>query len=137
MGFGEIGSDIAHVASSIGSSKGSESGVELRIPTSESVDTASLQHCPAQMKMMGAGSVKGFGRIVTPSMRAPMAFTLAMTQGAHNLPRAWGDKTVRPQDKITGVGSGLWAAGKVSLRSCGSQLAELDLQPLATLPLYF
>jgi histidinol dehydrogenase len=42
-----------------------------------------------------------------------MAFTFAMAQGAHNAPRLWGDKTVRPQDKITGLGSGFVAAGKV------------------------
>lgn len=36
-----------------------------------------------------------------------------MAQGAHNLPKVWGDKTVRPQEKITGLGSGLKAAVKV------------------------
>lgn len=36
-----------------------------------------------------------------------------MAQGAHNAPRMWGDRTVRPQHDVTGLGSGLAAAGKV------------------------
>lgn len=40
---------------------------------------------------------------------------MGMAQGAHNLPKVWGDKTVRPQEKITGLGSGLKAAVKVRI----------------------
>lgn len=36
-----------------------------------------------------------------------------MAQGAHNAPRLWGDKTVRGQDKTTGLGSGIVATSKV------------------------
>ena len=64
-------------------------------------------------KTLGSDSLKGITRIVKSTVRAPMTFTFAMAQGAHNAPRLWGDKTVRTQDKITGFGSGMVAAGKV------------------------
>ena len=47
---------------------------------------------------------------------APGIVTVAMAQGAHNIPRMWGDKTIRPQDKVTGVVSGDAAGCKVGLR---------------------
>ena len=65
---------------------------------------------------MGFRAGKGFGRIIKAAARAPGTFTVAMAQGAHNAPRMWGDKTVRPQDKITGVVSGVTAGCKVGHR---------------------
>jgi hypothetical protein len=65
--------------------------------------------------IVGLRAAKGLGRIVKTAARAPGTFTVAMAQGAHNAPRMWGDKTVRPQDKVTGVVSGVAAGCKVSL----------------------
>jgi hypothetical protein len=63
---------------------------------------------------VGFRAAKGLGRIVKAAARAPGTFTVAMAQGAHNAPRMWGDKTVRPQEKVTGVVSGVVAGCKVS-----------------------
>jgi len=46
---------------------------------------------------------------------APMEFTLSIAQGFHNAPKLYGDDTVRKQDKITGIQSGLKASGKVMI----------------------
>jgi hypothetical protein len=79
--------------------------------------------------IVGLRAAKGLGRIFKAAARAPGTFTVAMAQGAHNAPRMWGDKTVRPQDKVTGVVSGVVAGCKVSLHV--SLLAWLCLSKLA------
>lgn len=63
---------------------------------------------------------KGFGNIVLPVLKSPMDFSLGIAQGFHNAPKLYGDTTVRPPDKITGISSGLRAAGKVCIRVCCS-----------------
>ena len=58
---------------------------------------------------------KGVGRIVGAGLKSPMDFTLGLARGFHNAPRLYGDESVRPADKITGISSGLKAASKVHL----------------------
>ena len=60
---------------------------------------------------LGAG--KGIGRIVGAGVKSPMDFTLGIARGFHNAPKLYGDESVRQADKITGIQSGLKAAGKV------------------------
>lgn len=60
---------------------------------------------------VGAG--KGIGRIVGVGLKSPMDFTLSLARGFHNAPRLYGDESVRHPDKVTGIRSGLKAAGKV------------------------
>jgi len=43
---------------------------------------------------------------------APMDISVAIAQGFHNAPRLYGDKTVRRPTRITGIKSGLKAAGE-------------------------
>lgn len=62
---------------------------------------------------LGAG--KGIGRIVGAGLKSPMDFTLGIARGFHNAPKLYGDESVRPSEKITGIPSGLKAAGKVNL----------------------
>jgi len=45
-------------------------------------------------------------------MKSPMDFTLGIARGFHNAPKLYGDDTVRPQEKVTDLQSGLKAAGK-------------------------
>ncbi|KAI4281366.1 MAG: hypothetical protein L6R35_005668, partial [Caloplaca aegaea] len=59
---------------------------------------------------VGAG--KGIGRIVGVGLKSPMDFTLSIARGFHNAPRLYGDESVRHPDKVTGIRSGLKAAGK-------------------------
>ena len=60
---------------------------------------------------LGAG--KGIGRMVEAGLKSPMDFTLSIARGFHNAPKLYGDESVRPAEKITGISSGLRAAGKV------------------------
>lgn len=112
QGFGEIASDIDRFFTKVGASKEARHGVPVQYSTQNSNHgTKSRLITPA--KEPGVGSVKGTARILKATLRSPMAFTLALAQGAHNAPRLWGDKTVREQDKVTGLRSGLTVAGKV------------------------
>lgn len=61
--------------------------------------------------VLGAG--KGIGRIVGAGLKSPMDFTLSLARGFHNAPKLYGDESVRQADKVTGMHSGLKAAGKV------------------------
>jgi hypothetical protein len=59
-------------------------------------------------------SGKGVSGIVGTALKAPMDVTLGVAQGFGNLPKAYGDETVRKKEKVTGFGSGLKVAGKAS-----------------------
>ena len=109
-GVGEIGSEFVRVPSVTPAGEGSS-------------DASKMVHYPPQQavtvnkenKMVGMRAAKGVTRLTKASVRSPMTLTVALADGAHNVPKMWGDKTVRPQEKITGIGSGLKAAGKVSV----------------------
>lgn len=70
---------------------------------------------------------KGVARIIGAGLKAPATYTHGLAQGFNNMPRLYGDDTVRKEEKIDGFGSGLVAAGKVSLPSTW-RIREL-LQP--------
>ena len=111
-GFGEIGSDLARLSRVLEASDGARSK-DAVIYSAYSPKKSAMPLSVTDGKTLGSGSLKGVGRIVKTTLRSPMAFSWALAQGAHNAPRMWGDKTVRPQDKITGLRSGLVAAGEV------------------------
>lgn len=69
-----------------------------------------LGHIPLDAAV-GAG--KGLGRIVGAGLKSPMDFTISLARGFHNAPKLYGDESVRQGEKITGIQSGLKAAGKV------------------------
>jgi hypothetical protein len=58
--------------------------------------------------------LKGMTRISASLVRAPVHIVVALTEGLHNTPKMWGDRTVRPLDDIQDLPSGLKAGGKVS-----------------------
>ncbi|KZF22019.1 glycosyltransferase family 1 protein [Xylona heveae TC161] len=60
--------------------------------------------------MIGAG--KSAARIVDAGVKSPMDFTVALAKGFHNAPKLYNDNSVRQLDKVTGIQSGLKAAGK-------------------------
>lgn len=64
-------------------------------------------------KILGERTTKGLGRMMKAALCSPMAFSVGMAQGAYNLLDVRGDKILRAQEKIIGIGSGLKAAGKV------------------------
>jgi len=70
------------------------------------------------------GTGKGISRIVGAGLKSPMDFSLGLARGFHNAPKLYGDDTVRPQEKVTDLQSGLKAAGKVSLLVTITRLKE-------------
>jgi hypothetical protein len=60
------------------------------------------------------GASKAIGKIIVAGLLTPFELSLSATRGFHNVPKFYGDDTVRPHERITGVRSGLKAAGKVS-----------------------
>lgn len=77
---------------------------------------SSPTHPPLDMEMLAesaSATGKGVVRIVRAGVKSPMDFTLSLARGFHNAPKLYGDDTVREPDKVTGLGSGLKAAGKV------------------------
>ncbi|KAL8779286.1 MAG: hypothetical protein Q9213_007018 [Squamulea squamosa] len=61
--------------------------------------------------------------------RAPMDLSLAIAQGFHNAPRLYGDTTVRTPLRITGIKSGLRAAGDELVFGVYDGVTGLWLQP--------
>lgn len=121
-GIGEIGSEFVRVPS-VSQNEASNPNEAVHYPARSEVSLNSDD------KIVGARAAKGFARMTKAAVRSPMTVTVAMAQGAHNLPKMYGDKTVRPQDKITGVGSGLIAGTKVSgsIRTPGAALVTCSL----------
>jgi len=95
----------------------SQSTSETFNPSSLTLDTA-----------IGAG--KGVQRIVAAGMKSPMDFTLGIARGFHNAPKLYGDDTVRPQEKVTDLQSGLKAAGKEFGLGFYDGITGLVTQPL-------
>ena len=55
---------------------------------------------------------RGISNIVTTGAKTPMNFCLGLARGFRNAPKLYNDDTVRPQEKVTGLASGLKVAGK-------------------------
>jgi UDP:flavonoid glycosyltransferase YjiC (YdhE family) len=64
------------------------------------------------MSQPGVHTHKGLGRFTKAVIQSPMDMTISFTKGFHNLPKAWGDDTVRPQPQINSFMSGAKSAGK-------------------------
>jgi len=94
-------------------------GSEPKVPTVTSGEPTAMAAPQARENLppvtlestLDAG--KGLGRIVGAGIRSPMDFTLALAKGFHNAPKLYGDDTVRESQRITGLSSGLKAAGTV------------------------
>lgn len=78
--------------------------------------------------VIGAG--KGVSRIVGVGLKSPMDFTMSLAQGFHNAPKLYGDDTVRKSQKVTGIQSGLKAAGKEFGYGFYDGITGLATQPL-------
>lgn len=61
--------------------------------------------------------------------KVPMDLALAIAQGFHNAPRLYGDSTVRTPTRISGIQSGLRAAGKEFTFGIYDGVTGLFLQP--------
>ncbi|KAI9735700.1 MAG: hypothetical protein M1818_006308 [Claussenomyces sp. TS43310] len=71
----------------------------------------------------------GFQKTGEALASAPLDLTLAIAQGFHNAPRLYGDKTVRRPTRITGIKSGLKAAGEEFVYGIYDGVTGLVVQP--------
>lgn len=80
-----------------------------RRDTQLTLTTIASQENPAEefVHEVGRGAAKTAGALA----RVPMDLSLALAQGFHNAPRLYGDDTVRRPTRVTGIKSGLRAAG--------------------------
>lgn len=60
----------------------------------------------------GISTNKGALRATKALLKSPMDVAMGMTKGLRNLPKVWGDDTVRPAEQITDFTSGAKTAGK-------------------------
>lgn len=60
---------------------------------------------------------KGVAHIMGVSLKSPMTFSLGITRGFQNIPKLYGDKTVRKPERVTDLASGLNTAMKVRWRN--------------------
>jgi hypothetical protein len=79
-------------------------------PSCSRNDSSSQDH--DMLRQTGAHTSKGLGRIMKAAVRAPMDVSVSMTKGFHNVPKLWGDDTVRPQERVSDFKSGIKAVGK-------------------------
>lgn len=64
------------------------------------------------MRPTGVHMSRGIGRFTTALAKGPMDVAMGLTKGCHNLPRLWGDDTVRPHAQVSDFKSGVRAVGK-------------------------
>jgi hypothetical protein len=83
------------------------------LPRGQSQTSLKVQSQDQDMlRQTGPYTNKGFGRIATSAVQAPMDISVNMMKGFHNMPKLWGDDTVRPQERVSDFKSGIKAMGK-------------------------
>lgn len=110
--------NLPHIASR---SQRKASGLSSTIPslnTTSSSDTLS-EDGPSQayqhrdeLRYTGAHISKGVGRSLKALALSPVELASSLTRGSHNVPRLWGDESVRPQQRVTDFKSSMKAMGK-------------------------
>ncbi|OSS50330.1 hypothetical protein B5807_05279 [Epicoccum nigrum] len=64
------------------------------------------------MRPTGVHVSRGAGRFFKELVQGPVDISNNLTRGLHNLPKMWGDDTVRPQERVTDFRSGMKAVGR-------------------------
>ncbi|KAJ4300926.1 hypothetical protein N0V90_003015 [Kalmusia sp. IMI 367209] len=67
---------------------------------------------PDMLRPTGVHMSKGAGRFVKAVVQAPVDLSVNFTRGFHNIPKLWGDDTVRPQERVSDFKSGVKAVGR-------------------------
>lgn len=67
---------------------------------------------PDVLRPTGVHMSKGAGRFVKAVVQAPVDLSVNFTRGFHNIPKLWGDDTVRPQERASDLKSGIKAVGR-------------------------
>ncbi|THC90236.1 hypothetical protein EYZ11_010297 [Aspergillus tanneri] len=67
---------------------------------------------PDMLRPTGVHVSKGAGRFVRAVVQGPVDISVNWVRGFHNMPRLWGDDTVRPQERVSDFKSGVKAVGR-------------------------
>ncbi len=67
---------------------------------------------PDMLRPTGVHVSKGAGRFVKAVVQGPVDISVNFARGFHNMPRLWGDDTVRPQERVSDFKSGVKAVGR-------------------------
>ena len=100
---------VGNMTKSLGDVPAAVSRANKARPIDGSVARGSLNVAQGTM----VGTSKGVGRILLAGFRSPFEVMLMAARGFHNVPALYGDSSVRPHERITGVVSGFEAMGKV------------------------
>ncbi|KAJ8114873.1 hypothetical protein OPT61_g3359 [Boeremia exigua] len=84
---------------------------------------------PDMMRPTGIHVTKGAGRFLKALIRGPVNISVNLTRGMHNIPKMWGDDTVRPQERVTDFKSGMRAVGREFGFGFYDGIAGLATQP--------
>ncbi|KAI4702974.1 hypothetical protein J4E81_001847 [Alternaria sp. BMP 2799] len=91
----------------------SQTTPNLSTPASRAPSVASSSSKDNDMlRPTGLRTSRGFGRIVKAGVQSPMELSVGITKGFHNAPKLWNDTTVRPQEKVSDLKSGMVAIGR-------------------------
>jgi hypothetical protein len=80
--------------------------------TSFNVQESSSSKDPNMLRPTGVHMSKGVGRFVKATVQGPVDISVNLTRGMHNMPKIWGDDTVRPQERVSDFKSGVKAVGR-------------------------
>ncbi|EXJ80823.1 hypothetical protein A1O3_07107 [Capronia epimyces CBS 606.96] len=129
-------SAMSTVMSSAGSVRAH--GYQRRSRSGSPVPRTKGDHTPGAGEEIGQVSLetamqgaKAVGSIVSAGMKSPLDFTLSLAKGFHNAPKLYGDETVRQNEKIVDLHSGLKAAGREFGYGFYDGITGLVTQPLA------
>lgn len=73
---------------------------------------AGPSQAPDMLRPTGVHMSKGAGRFVKALVQGPVNISVNLTRGMHNIPKLWGDDTVRPQERVSDMRSGVKAMGR-------------------------
>ncbi|KAF2833730.1 UDP-Glycosyltransferase/glycogen phosphorylase [Ophiobolus disseminans] len=110
--FGPSRQESQISVASVASNGESSSGRMSSTPTSPSQSQTSSCRDQDMMRRTAPHSSKGLGRSVKALIQSPMELSVSITKGFHNVPKLWGDDTVRPQERVTDLKSGVKAVGR-------------------------
>ncbi|KAK8090345.1 Sterol 3-beta-glucosyltransferase [Apiospora hydei] len=88
--------------------------------TNNSILTATTPGYENAAEEYGADISKGLEKSGKAIAQAPVDLAMAIAQGFHNAPRLYGDDTVRRPPRVTGIKSGMQAAGHEARSRTGS-----------------
>jgi UDP:flavonoid glycosyltransferase YjiC (YdhE family) len=73
---------------------------------------SSLRQNQDMLRPTGVHMTKGAGRFARAVAQGPVDISVNLTRGMHNIPKLWGDTTVRPQERVSDFRSGVKAVGR-------------------------